>query len=200
MTLINKKIWSPNWSNRPNGIRDVYGVILHHTASPGDSAIGVAQYLARPSTEASAHFIVGDNGYTIQGVSLERAAWHAGTARYDFNHDGRISPSERYVNTHTIGIEQCNTGKLSDNYPNLQIKRVAQLILWLDRKCPNLSLRNITDHEAVNLRGKVDVGANYPAAKLFWYILHPKSTMQPPKDVYAQLPKWAQRQCAEIKR
>jgi N-acetylmuramoyl-L-alanine amidase len=195
--LINRKLWSPNWSNRPNGVRDVRGVILHHTATSGKSAVSVANYFANPSAGVSAHFVIGEDGYTIQCVALGRAAWHAGTARYDFNRDGKIGADERAVNTHTIGIELCNKGDGKDDFPDAQVKACAEVIRYCDRKCPNLRLRNVTDHEAVNLRGKIDLRPNFPAAKLFWYIIHPP---KPPSRIYAALPKWAQRQIDEIKR
>lgn len=196
--LIDRKLWSPNWSNRPNGIKDVWGVILHHTASPGTSAKAISKFFASPTAEVSAHFVIGDDGYTIQCVPLYRAAWHAGSARYDFNRDGRIDMSERAVNTHTIGIELCNRGDGRDDFPDAQVRACAGVIRHCDMKCPNLKLRSVTDHEAVNLRGKIDLQSNFPAAKLFWYIIHPRTT--PPPQTYAALPKWAQRQVDEIKR
>lgn len=102
------------------------------------------------------------------------------------------------MNSHTIGIEMCNTGKLGDNYPNAQLRSVANLIRRWDKKCPNLDFRNITDHQAVNLNGKVDVKENFPAARLFWYILHPLKAC--PDNVYAALPRWARKQVDEIKK
>lgn len=198
LTLSRKKVWSPNWSPRPNGIADVRGVILHHTASGGDTARAIAEFFARPSAKVSAHFVIGERGDVYQCVALGRAAWHAGTARYDFNDDGRISSDERAVNTHTIGIELCNRGDGRDDFPEAQVKACARVIRFCDERCPNLKLRNVTDHEAVNLRGKVDLQPNFPAAKLFWYILHPRKA--PPAHLYAALPSWAQKQVDEIRR
>ncbi len=199
LILPRKKVWSPNWSPRPNGIKDVWGVLGHHTATPGNSALSVAQFFSNRSALVSAHFVIGEKGDIIQCVDIAHAAWHAGTARYDFDRDGRIDGAERMVNTHTIGVELCNRGDGRDDFPDAQVRAFARVIRWCDERCPNLRLRNVTDHEAVNLRGKIDLQANFPAAKLFWWVLHPYRKV--PKDgAYNHLPKWAQRQVDEIKR
>jgi N-acetyl-anhydromuramyl-L-alanine amidase AmpD len=201
MAIINQQIWSPNWSSRPNGKADVLGVVLHHTATRGDSAIGVARFFETKASKVSAHFVVNDDGYTVQCVSLARAAWHAGPAHYDWDHDGKIESGggETSVNTHSIGIEICNLGNNKDNFPEVQIKKIARIISWCDDQCPHLSFKDVTDHEAVLPGQKIDMQANFPAAKLFWYILHGVKE-PPPVTVYQDLPRWAQRQVNEIKK
>jgi len=129
-------------------------------------------------------------------VALKNAAWHAGTARYDFNDDHTISDEERRVNTHTVGWELCHVP--GQNWPDIQIRALAREVRRADRECPNLKLRNLTDHEAVSLTGKWDVDGSFPAGKMFWYILHPYT--DPPANIYGALPDWAQRQVDEIKK
>jgi N-acetylmuramoyl-L-alanine amidase len=192
-------IESPNSSSRPYGINDVVGVIIHHTASQGWTGRAIAEFFARPSAQVSAHFVIGERGDIYQCVPLARAAWHAGHARYDFNKDGSIGANEHAVNSRTVGIELCNRGDGRDDYPDAQVKAAAKVIRYCDQKCPHLRLRNVTDHEAVSTSGKIDVTANFPAAKLFWWILHPYRRV--PKDgAYNHLPRWAQKQVDEIKR
>lgn len=194
-----RTILSPNCSARPNGLRDVYGVILHHTASPGDSAVAIARMFAKRASQVSAHVVVGDDGLVVHCVPIEKAAWQAGHCRrYDWDRDGKLEGWEDEVNTHTIGIEFCNLGNGKDDFPDPQIKAGAALIRRWEGKCPNLKLRDITDHEAVSLSGKIDLQANFPAARLFWYILHP--TEKPPAELMSHLPDWAQRRVREIKR
>ena len=194
-----KTIASPNWSPRPRGLDDVWGVLLHHTATAGDSAIAVAKFFAKPESKVSAHDVVGDDGLVVHCVKPHRAAWHAGPSRlYDWDQDGKLEPWERYANRHTIGIEICNRGDNRDTFPAVQVRTVALLIRRYDRLCPNLKLRSVTDHERTSLSGKIDMQPNFPAAKLFWWIIHPR--LDPPKNVYAELPKWAQRQVDEIKK
>jgi len=142
--------------------------------------------------------VVGKPGDIVLNVPLNKAAWHAGLARIDFNGDGDFNDSgEMYVNSSTWGIEV--VGSYGGPWPNRQMYSVAYLIRRADRKCKNFGLRNITDHAAVNLNGKVDVSSTFPAAKLFWWILHPRSPL-PSGSIYAKLPEWAQRQVDEIKR
>ena len=191
---------SPNWSPRPQGLNDVWGVLLHHTATGGDTGQAVANFFSKRASKVSAHDVIDEHGVVWHCVSIEKAAWHAGQCRrYDWDRDGIHEDWEQYVNSHTIGIEFCNTGSTSDNYPPAQIKSAATLIRRWDAKCPNLKLRDITDHQAVNLNGKVDVKSNFPAALLFWYILHP--TMAPPaNNIYHALPSWARAQVDEIRK
>lgn len=200
--MIERTVQSPNWSPRPNGINDVWGLLLHHTASPETSALATAQFLARPSTQASAHEVFGMHRgevMVVHCIPWHRAAWHAGTCRaYDLDRDGRPETWESRMNTHTIGFEICNLGDGRDSFPDPLVRAVAAYVRKADRICPNLKLRNVTDHEAVNLRGKIDLQPNFPAAKLFWYVLHPRTPA--PRDVYASLPRWARRQVDEIKR
>jgi N-acetylmuramoyl-L-alanine amidase len=190
---------SPNWSSRPDGLSSVRAVILHHTATHGDSGQAVANFFAHRSAQVSAHWVIDEDGEVWHCVPIARAAWHAGECRrVDWDRDGKLEDWERYVNSLSIGIEFCNTGRTSDNYPDAQIHSAATLIRRADAKCPNLNLRNITDHAAVNLNGKVDVSATFPAARLFWYILHPRKA--PPANIYAALPGWAQHQVDQIKK
>lgn len=197
--MIEKTISSPNWTPRPRGINDVFGLVLHHTVSPGSSAIAVAKMFQSPSFGASAHDVVGDAGLVVHCVPIHRAAWHAGTCRrYDWDRDGRLEDWEAFANRHTIGIEICNWGNNRDDFPDIQIKTIAALIRRYDARCPNLKLRNITDHQTINLRGKIDMRPNFPAAKLFWYVIHPRTPA--PSNVYEKLPAWAKHQVNEIKK
>jgi N-acetyl-anhydromuramyl-L-alanine amidase AmpD len=189
---------SPNWTPRPNGLNSVWAVILHHTATGGDTGQAVANYFATRAAEVSAHVVIDEHGEVWRCVDISKAAWHAGQCRrVDWDRDGKLEDWEQYVNSISIGIEFCNRGG-SDSYPNAQIYSAAMLIRRWDAKCPNLKLRNITDHAAVNLNGKVDVSATFPAARLFWYILHPYKA--PPANIYAALPSWAQHQVDQIKK
>lgn len=197
--MIERTVSSPNWSSRPHGLADVWGVILHHTASADGSGLAVAKMFQSRSFAVAAHVVIDNNGTVYHCVSPEKAAWQAGKCRrYDWDRDGKLEDWESYVNTHTLGIELVNKGDNRDTFPDAQIKSCAAIIRRWDARCPNLKLRNVTDHQTVNLNGKIDMRPNFPAARLFWYILHPRTA--PPANIYAALPKWAQRQVDEIKR
>lgn len=202
--MIEKTISSPNWSPRPNGVKDVWGVILHHTATSDGSAISVAKYFQDPATKVAAHVVIDDNANKVENILVvhcvapHRAAWQAGMCRrYDWDRDGKLEDWESQVNTHTLGIELVNRGNNRDTYSDAQIKACAAIIRRWDSLCPNLKLQDITDHQTVNINGKIDMRPNFPAAKLFWWILHPRSPI-PDDGAYKHLPDWAQRQVNEI--
>ena len=191
---------SPNWSPRPAGLNSVWGVILHHTATGGNTGQAVANYFSTKASEVSAHAVIDQYGSVWHCVDIVHAAWHAGECRrYDWDRDGKLEDWEGYVNSHTIGIEFCNKGDGHDDFPPAQIKSAALLIRRWDARCPHLDYRNVTDHQAVNLNGKVDLKANFPAALLFWWLVHPTKT-PPSNNVYAALPSWARKQVDQIKR
>jgi N-acetylmuramoyl-L-alanine amidase len=83
---------SPNRSSR-NGEK-VTTLIWHYTAGP--TLAGAVQWLCTPSAKASAHFVIGRDGKTVQLVPCADSAWHAG--------DGTIH------NASSIGIEVVNVG------------------------------------------------------------------------------------------
>jgi N-acetylmuramoyl-L-alanine amidase len=191
---------SPNWSSRPDGVNSVWGAILHHTGTGGNTGQAVANFFAMRSSEVSAHDVIDEKGVVWHCVPIYRAAWHAGQCRrYDWDRDGRLEDWEQYVNSRTGGIELCNSGSLSDDFPNAQLRSCALILRRWDKKCPNFKLRNITDHQTVNLNGKIDMRPTFPAAKLFWFITHPNTSL-PPGSIYKALPSWARQQVDEIKR
>lgn len=193
-----RNIWSPNHSCRQNGLLSVTTVVLHHTAT-GDNvtAEDVARYFAKPPSRVSAHDVVGKAGYVCHCVPYNLQAWHAGASRYDENHDGHFEPSEYHVNAYSVGIEICNLGDGHDPFTDEQIRSTATLIRRIERKCPNFRLRDITDHEHVSLEGKVDLKANFPAALLMWWVIHPREP-KPKGSIMARLPKWAKQNVTEI--
>ena len=191
---------SPNWSSRPNGINSVWTVILHHTATGGDTGAAVAAYFATRASQVSAHVVIDEHGEVWHCVPIERAAWHAGQCRrFDWDRDGTLENWEQYANSVTVGFELCHSGPGEHVWPNAQIKALALRIRRVDRLCPNFKLRNITDHQWLNLNGKVDVNADFPAARLFWWILHPNSPL-PEGGAYPRLPDWAKQQVDEIRK
>lgn len=205
-----EKVLSPNFSHRPQGLGSVEGGIIHWTATRDASAEAVAKYLARSEVKASCWCVIGTKGAIVISVPLNKAAWHAGLAGYDFNGNDKIDPGEMAVNSRTWGIEFC--GSYGGPWPNAQMYAGAYMIRRADRKCPNFRLRHITDHAKVALpKGrKVDVDKSFRAEALFWWVDHPYSKLpctKPEDDtpdkknrlqVYHSLPLWARRNCDEI--
>lgn len=86
---------------------DVTGIVLHYTAA--GNARGTIQWFATPDSKVSAHFVIGRDGQTTQMVSLEDAAWHAGSSEMFYK--GNLVKG---ANSFTIGIELCNYGLLQE--------------------------------------------------------------------------------------
>jgi N-acetyl-anhydromuramyl-L-alanine amidase AmpD len=64
-----------HWNGR-EGQQPRY-IIVHGTAG-GSSALGIAQYFAKPSTQASTHYVIGQDGTVVQCVAESDAAWANG--------------------------------------------------------------------------------------------------------------------------
>jgi N-acetylmuramoyl-L-alanine amidase len=97
------KLASPHHSSRHG--EEVLACVIHYTA--GGPASGSISWLRNPLSKVSAHFVISRTGEITQLVSLDRAAWHAGTSELEI--DG-VTRSR--CNRFTIGIELANHGHL----------------------------------------------------------------------------------------
>lgn len=79
-------------------------IVMHYTASGGETGQGDADFLAGAGAPASAHVVIGRGGDVRQIVPFDRAAWHGGQSVW------RGRPN---VNGFSIGIEIDNWGRLS---------------------------------------------------------------------------------------
>ena len=134
----------------------VNNIVIHYIGNPGTSAEGNRNYFNQPSTEVSAHFIVGLHGEIVQCLPLnERSA-----ASNDRNPD-------------TISIEVCHpdeSGKFSD----VTYQALTKLTAWL---CDELKLetQSIIRHYDVTQK-------RCPR----YYVDNPKAWEQLKKDVQAK--------------
>lgn len=191
-----KYVSSPNKSSRTKGINGVVGGVVHWTASYA-GPLAIANYFKNPYVDVSAHAVIGRDGLIVRCVHPKFKAWHAGKSKYDFNRDGKFAQWEYNLNDVTVGWELCHMP--GQNWPDMQIRALAKEIRYANRVCPNFKYAYMVDHEAISLSGKWDVDSSFPAAKMFWYVLHGPNS-EAPKNVYEQLPKWAQRQTNIIKK
>lgn len=88
-------------TNQGQVIHPLY-LVIHYTAGLDDQ--GAINWFRNPASTASAHFVVGRNGEVTQMVACNRRAWHAGKSQW-----GQLTD----LNSHSIGIEIANAGKLS---------------------------------------------------------------------------------------
>ncbi len=104
-------------------LEEISGVVIHYVGNPGTSAAANRSFFANLAltheTYASAHFLVGLDGETLQCVPLTEIAYCSNTA-----------------NDYTVSIEVCHpddTGKFGDE----TMESLEQLVAWL---CGTFSL------------------------------------------------------------
>lgn len=147
---------SPNHGGRREG-RSPDMIILHYTGMP--TAEGALDWLCRPESEVSSHYMVYEDGRIVQLVPEARRAWHAGKSAWM----GEID-----INSASIGIEIANAGHPGGlpPFPDEQIAAVIELC----RDCGarwQIAPERVLAHSDVAPIRKVDPGENFP-----WHRLH----------------------------
>lgn len=147
---------SPNHDERPAGtIIDM--LVLHYTGM--ESAEAAIDRLCDPQAKVSAHYVVHENGHTVQLVAEEYRAWHAGVAFWRGN---------RNINARSIGIELVNPGHEFGlkAFPEEQMAALETLVLEIIQRHP-IPGRNVVGHSDVAPRRKEDPGELFD-----WFRLH----------------------------
>lgn len=96
-------------------------IVLHGTAG-GSSAQDIAVYFRDGAEQASAHFVIGQDGTVVQGISCDVAAW--GNGLTTAGHAPFLPDSSQVNgNWYTISIEHCkphddNSDQLTDAQKN----------------------------------------------------------------------------------
>jgi N-acetylmuramoyl-L-alanine amidase len=124
---------SPNKSCR--GGRTPLVIVLHSTGGSYGSAVN---WLSRPGSGVSAHYVVSRAGEITQLVDTSETAWHAGKAQWQGHTD---------VNSISIGIEQEHLDRQQD-WPEAQLAAVADLVRALCAKW-GISHRCVVGHNDV---------------------------------------------------
>jgi len=140
---------SPNHDERPVGaVIDM--LVLHYTGM--ESAEAAIDRLCDPQAKVSAHYVILEDGRTVQLVSEERRAWHAGVSFWRGNTD---------INARSIGIEMVNPGHEfgPKPFPEKQMSALEILVLDILQRHP-LPGRNVVAHSDVAPRRKVDLISN----------------------------------------
>jgi N-acetylmuramoyl-L-alanine amidase len=79
-------------------------LIIHYTA--GLKADGAVSWFKNPIAKASAHLVIDRDGSITQMMPFNKVAWHAGKSTWQ---------GLNGLNSHSIGIEIANAGKLHKN-------------------------------------------------------------------------------------
>lgn len=146
---------SPNFEPRRGGKRpDI--LLLHYTGMK--SASRAIDWLSRPESRVSCHYVLDIDGAITQMVSEEKRAWHAGAA---------VWCGETDINSLSIGIEIQNPGH-DDGYPGFpepQMRRLEDLCLDIMRRWAILPKR-VLAHSDVAPKRKIDPGEKFDWARL----------------------------------
>jgi N-acetylmuramoyl-L-alanine amidase len=112
---------SPNIGERNNGLK-VCILIMHYTGMA--SAAKAIDWLARPESRVSCHYVVAEDGRITQMVPEAKRAWHAGVSYWQ---------GETDINSKSVGIEIQNSGHEGgySPFPDVQMRAVRGLSLGI---------------------------------------------------------------------
>lgn len=137
------KVWTSfNYSER-NGT-PITHIIVHHT----DGLMpGCAEWLCNPESKVSAHYLIERDGNIHQLVSDVKAAWHAGTKKW---------------NRCSIGIE-LETAYRKPEFTAQQMLSL-RLIVWIIMNHYKIPVANVLGHKEISPGRKTD-----PAFSMDWF-------------------------------
>lgn len=146
---------SPNHEARIGDSVDI--LLLHYTGM--DSGIAAQDRLRDPFAKVSAHYLIHEDGATVQMVSESRRAYHAGASSWQEWTD---------INSRSIGIEIVNGGHDfgCPDFPPVQMRAVIDLCRDIQSRWP-IPQDSVLAHSDVAPSRKRDPGEKFP-----WHVLH----------------------------
>ena len=136
-------------------------VIIHHTAQ--DSTAQTLKTFTLPSTQVSAHYVIGLDGRVYHLLNDYLRAWHGGVAKWGNSTD---------INSCSIGIELDNKGK--EPFTEAQMRSLLQVLAAL-KKAYGIPAANFIGHSDIAPGRKTDPGVLFPWKRLadkgfgLWY-------------------------------
>ena len=154
-SLVRELHPAANFEARRGGMRPSI-LLLHYTGVA--TAAKAIDWLARPESRVSCHYVVDECGCITQMVAEEARAWHAGEACW---------AGETDINSASIGIELHNPGHELGypDFPAAQLdafEALARDILARHRIRPE----RVLAHSDVAPRRKIDPGEKFPWSRL----------------------------------
>jgi N-acetylmuramoyl-L-alanine amidase len=146
---------SPNFGPR-KGAGRVSMLLLHYTGVA--SAAGAIDWLSRPESKVSCHYVIDEAGRITQLVAEEMRAWHAGLASWR---------GETDINSASVGIEIHNPGHEQGypDFPDAQIEAVIALAEDITSR-HDIARERVLAHSDVAPVRKKDPGEKFPWARL----------------------------------
>jgi N-acetylmuramoyl-L-alanine amidase len=146
---------SPNIEPRSNGARPTI-LLMHYTGM--STAAKALDWLARPESKVSCHYVVDIDGAITQMVAEDKRAWHAGVSYWQ---------GETDINSASIGIEIQNPGH-EHGYPafaKAQMLAVAALSRDICQR-HGIAPHRVLAHSDVAPARKIDPGEQFDWAWL----------------------------------
>jgi N-acetylmuramoyl-L-alanine amidase len=145
---VSAPLWhpSPNFGARRDGLRPEL-IVVHYTQMA--TAQAALERLCDPSSEVSAHYLIGRCGQVWQMVTEEARAWHAGAGSWQ----GRAD-----VNSRSIGIELDNDGE--SPFPMAQMHALEGLLAAVRARW-TIAPEGVIAHSDMAPQRKRDPGARF---------------------------------------
>lgn len=146
---------SPNHDAR-DPAKPVDVLLLHYTGML--SGEGALRWLCNPASKVSSHYLVFEDGRTVQLVEEDRRAWHAGRSYW---------AGETDINARSVGIEIVNPGHQFGYrpFPAGQIAAVIALCRGILSRHP-IPPERVLAHSDVAPMRKEDPGELFPWDRL----------------------------------
>lgn len=153
--LVHELYPSPNFGPRRAGARP-HLLVLHYTGMA--SAARALDWLSRPESQVSCHYVAAEDGRIVQMVAEDKRAWHAGRSFW---------AGESDINSCSIGIEIHNPGHGLGypDFPAAQMEAVVALAADIVRRW-NMAPWDVLAHSDVAPERKSD-----PGEKFNWALL-----------------------------
>lgn len=187
--LVHELYPASNFEPRRDGLRPSI-LILHYTGVA--SAAKAIEWLARPDSGVSCHYVIDETGCITQMVAEAARAWHAGEASW---------AGETDINSASIGIEMQNPGHELGypDFPESQLAAVAALARDISTR-HGIRPERVLAHSDVAPRRKIDPGEKFPWGRLaaagvgHWVEPTPRVDAEPGIGVGAAGPPFAELQ------
>ena len=161
--MIEQRLLTPNaWSRPQLKIKEFKAIVIHWTANPCADAEQTRLYFEAKKTGmgGSAHYIIGQDGETIQAIPDNEIAYHCGSSQKDpasgqiytnyarkkFGHYA-VHFQTTSPNFCTIGVELCPID-WEGNFTEKTVKSAVELCAYLCKK-HGLTADDITTHHDI---------------------------------------------------
>lgn len=146
---------SPNFEERREGATPSI-LLLHYTGML--SCTKAIDWLSRPESKVSCHYVVDVDGTIWQMVAEDKRAWHAGTGSWQGDFD---------VNSSSIGIEIHNPGHGGGypDFPDAQMHAVEALSKDIIAR-HDIRPERVLGHSDIAPGRKIDPGEKFDWARL----------------------------------